>query len=69
MCDFMISHLLGIVLGVVSYGGVLLATNQVSPGDLMSFLVATQTIQRWVFIGIVSMSRYIVNKAFCYLLM
>ena len=43
---FLSRFLLGIVLGVVSYGGMLLATNQLSPGELMSFLVATQTIQR-----------------------
>jgi ATP-binding cassette subfamily B (MDR/TAP) protein 8 len=36
----------GVVLAVVSQGGLLLATNQISPGNLMSFLAATQTIQR-----------------------
>ena len=36
------------VLAVVSHGGLLLATNQITPGSLMSFLVATQTIQRSV---------------------
>ena len=36
----------GVVLAVVSHGGLLLATNQITPGSLMSFLVATQTIQR-----------------------
>ena len=36
----------GIVLLVVGHGGLLLATNQISPGSLMAFLVATQTIQR-----------------------
>ena len=36
----------GLVLVVVSHGGVLLATNQLTAGDLMSFLVATQIIQR-----------------------
>ena len=35
-----------VVLGVVSQGGYLLATNQLTAGELMSFLVATQTIQR-----------------------
>ena len=34
------------VLLTISQGGFLLATNQISPGSLMSFLVATQTIQR-----------------------
>ena len=42
-----ISLFTGIVLGVVSHGGLLLATNQITAGDLMSFLVATQTIQRY----------------------
>lgn len=36
----------GVVLVVVGHGGLLLASNQVSPGNLMAFLVATQTIQR-----------------------
>ncbi|KAL5459997.1 hypothetical protein EMCRGX_G033404 [Ephydatia muelleri] len=36
----------GLVLVVVSHGGILLATNQITAGDLMSFLVATQIIQR-----------------------
>lgn len=36
----------GMVLLTISQGGFLLATNQISPGSLMSFLVATQTIQR-----------------------
>ncbi|XP_013421119.1 ATP-binding cassette sub-family B member 8, mitochondrial [Lingula anatina] len=36
----------GIVLGVMYAGGYLMATHELSPGDLMSFLVATQTIQR-----------------------
>ncbi len=36
----------GIVLGTLYYGGYLLSSNQLSAGDLMSFLVATQTIQR-----------------------
>ena len=40
--------LLGVVLAVVSHGGLLLATNQITPGSLMSFLIATQTIQRLV---------------------
>lgn len=34
------------VLVVLSHGGMLLATNQITPGAVMSFLVATQTIQR-----------------------
>ena len=36
----------GLVLLVISHGGLLLATNQITPGSVMSFLVATQTIQR-----------------------
>ena len=42
---------LGVVLAVVSHGGLLLATNQITPGSLMSFLVATQTVQRSVALG------------------
>ena len=34
------------ILIVLSHGGMLLASNQITPGSLMSFLVATQTIQR-----------------------
>lgn len=37
----------GVVLGVVSHGGLLLVSNQLSSGELMAFLVATQTIQRY----------------------
>ncbi|XP_045025526.1 mitochondrial potassium channel ATP-binding subunit [Daphnia magna] len=36
----------GIVLGTVGIGGSLLSSGQIKPGDLMAFLVATQTIQR-----------------------
>ncbi|XP_022255918.1 ATP-binding cassette sub-family B member 8, mitochondrial-like isoform X2 [Limulus polyphemus] len=36
----------GIVLGVMYIGGSLMSSNELSPGSLMSFLVATQTIQR-----------------------
>lgn len=36
----------GVILAVVGHGGLLLATDQISPGNLMAFLVATQTIQR-----------------------
>ncbi|KAI1285081.1 ABC transporter B family member 4 [Halotydeus destructor] len=36
----------GIVLGTLMFGGYLLSTNELSAGNLMSFLVATQTIQR-----------------------
>lgn len=38
----------GVVLLVVAHGGFMLTTNQVSPGHLMAFLVATQTIQRFL---------------------
>lgn len=36
----------GIVLGTVGIGGSLLSSGQIKAGDLMAFLVATQTIQR-----------------------
>ncbi|KAG8232429.1 hypothetical protein J437_LFUL012860 [Ladona fulva] len=36
----------GLVLGTLYLGGYLVSTNSATPGDLMSFLVATQTIQR-----------------------
>lgn len=36
----------GIGLGTLYYGGYLLSSNQLTAGDLMSFLVATQTMQR-----------------------
>ncbi|XP_059391183.1 mitochondrial potassium channel ATP-binding subunit [Carassius carassius] len=35
-----------IVLGTIYTGGSLMARNDMSPGDLMSFLVASQTVQR-----------------------
>ena len=36
----------GIVLGTLFVGGKLMSQNQLKPGDLMSFMVATQTLQR-----------------------
>uniref|UniRef100_A0A9J8AR14 Mitochondrial potassium channel ATP-binding subunit n=1 Tax=Cyprinus carpio carpio TaxID=630221 RepID=A0A9J8AR14_CYPCA len=36
-----------IVLGTIFAGGSLMARDDMSPGDLMSFLVASQTVQRW----------------------
>ncbi|NXH41847.1 ABCB8 protein, partial [Dicaeum eximium] len=36
----------GIVLGTIFIGGSLMAGDQLTPGDLMSFLVASQTVQR-----------------------
>ena len=36
----------GIVLGTLSVGGYLMSQNDIRAGDLMSFMVATQTIQR-----------------------
>ncbi|XP_042241922.1 mitochondrial potassium channel ATP-binding subunit-like isoform X1 [Homarus americanus] len=36
----------GIVMGTLYVGGRLMSNNQIKPGDLMSFLVACQTIQR-----------------------
>lgn len=38
----------GLALVVLYYGGSLLAAQEMEPGDLMSFLVATQTIQRYI---------------------
>ena len=40
----------GLALVVLYYGGLLLANREMEPGDLMSFLVATQTIQRYVYL-------------------
>ena len=37
----------GVVLGVVCHGGLLLTSDQLTAGQLMAFLVATQTIQRY----------------------
>ncbi|NXK87055.1 ABCB8 protein, partial [Formicarius rufipectus] len=37
----------GIVLGTIFVGGSLMAGDELSPGDLMSFLVASQTVQRY----------------------
>ncbi|XP_066584500.1 mitochondrial potassium channel ATP-binding subunit [Prorops nasuta] len=36
----------GILLSTLYFGGYLMSTGQLSPGDLMAFLMATQTIQR-----------------------
>ena len=36
----------GVVLAVVSHGGLLLATKRMTPGDLVSFLATAQIIQR-----------------------
>ncbi|XP_063957304.1 mitochondrial potassium channel ATP-binding subunit-like [Lytechinus pictus] len=36
----------GLVLGVVYYGGYLMSSNEVQAGQLMSFLVASQNVQR-----------------------
>ena len=46
----------GVVFVVVSHGGLLLATNNISPGNLMAFLVSTQTIQRSDFLGYLQIS-------------
>eukprot|EP00064_Thunnus_orientalis_P017555 superscaffoldBa00003767_g17639 len=37
----------GIVLGTIFAGGTLISSNEMSPGDLMSFLVASQTVQSY----------------------
>jgi ATP-binding cassette subfamily B (MDR/TAP) protein 8 len=42
----MVPFLAGIVLGTIFAGGSLMAGDEMSPGDLMSFLVASQTVQR-----------------------
>lgn len=36
----------GIVLGTIFAGGTLISNNEMSAGDLMSFLIASQTVQR-----------------------
>jgi len=36
----------GLVLGALYAGGYLMSQNEITAGDLMSFMVATQTIQR-----------------------
>ncbi len=36
----------GIVLGTLYLGGYMMSQNELTPGNLMSFMVATQTIQR-----------------------
>lgn len=36
----------GLVLGTLYLGGYLMSTHELNAGNLMSFLVATQTIQR-----------------------
>lgn len=36
----------GVILGVLFTGGYMMSCKQLTPGDLMSFLVATQTIER-----------------------
>lgn len=38
----------GVVLGTLYIGGHLVSSHQIQAGDLMSFLAATQTIQRSV---------------------
>lgn len=37
----------GVVLGVMYMGGYMMTSNTMSAGNLMSFLVASQTIQRF----------------------
>ncbi len=56
----------GIVLATIYYGGCLMAAEKVSPGDLMSFLVATQTIQRSVGQVSLLLGQYVKGKKrFC----
>ena len=47
LINFLLPLCVGVVLGVVCHGGLLLVSNQLSSGELMAFLVATQTIQRY----------------------
>lgn len=47
LINFLLPLCVGVVLGVVSHGGLLLVSNQLSSGELMAFLVAAQTIQRY----------------------
>lgn len=47
--NFILNNLLldlGMVLGVLVAGGSLMAESRLTAGDLMSFLVSTQTIQK-----------------------
>ena len=44
-------NLTGIVLGTLYIGGSLMSTNEIKAGDLMSFMVATQTIQRYIYLA------------------
>ena len=47
VCMYAYVHVhVGLVLAVLSHGGLLLASSEINPGSLMSFLIATQTIQR-----------------------
>ena len=48
----------GVVLGVVCHGGLLLTTDQLTAGQLMAFLVATQTIQRYQDLGVYKSNNY-----------
>ena len=54
VCVFVCVHVcvvcVGVVLGVVCHGGLLLTSDQLSAGQLMAFLVATQTIQRYLLV-------------------
>ena len=36
----------GIVLGTLYVGGYLMSSNEIKAGDLMAFMVSTQTVQR-----------------------
>lgn len=46
MIFFSVFQWTGIVLGTIFAGGTLISNNEMSAGDLMSFLVASQTVQR-----------------------
>ena len=44
-----VSFVAGLVLGTLYVGGYMMSQHEVTAGDLMSFMVATQTIQRFDF--------------------
>lgn len=56
----------GIVLGTIFAGGTLISNNEMSPGDLMSFLVASQTVQRYKMSRSDFYSTLFINKCICW---
>ncbi len=45
--DVFVFGFIGVILAVLYGGAKLIVSNEISPGHLMSFLVTSQTIQRW----------------------